>query len=93
MDHFEATTHPFIVRIWLEETAQEAGQATWRGQVIHVPSGERRTIHDLDEIRIFIAPYLEAMGVHLPRARPAWMRDLGQFVNRTLGLGHGRRQG
>jgi hypothetical protein len=69
MDSYETTTHPFIIKIWLEETAEEAGQAVWRGHVTHVPSGERRYIKNLDEIRAFIAPYLEDMGV---KFRECW---------------------
>ena len=65
MDLFEANTHPFIVKIWLEETAEEAGQATWRGHITHVPTGERRYLKDLDDIAAFITPYLEGMGVEL----------------------------
>ena len=64
-DLFEANTHPFILKIWLEETAEEAGRATWRGHITHVPSGERRYIQDLDGIAAFISPYLEEMGVRL----------------------------
>ena len=63
MDLFEANTHPFIVKIWIEETAEEAGQATWRGHITHVPTGERRYLKDLDDITAFIAPYLEKMGM------------------------------
>lgn len=63
MDSIEATSHPFVVRIWLEETAEEAGQAIWRGHITHVPSGERRYLKELDDIAIFIMPYLEEMGV------------------------------
>jgi hypothetical protein len=59
----ESYGQSFIVRIWLEETVEEAGAATWRGQITHVPSGERRYLKDLDEIVAFIAPYLEGMGV------------------------------
>jgi hypothetical protein len=54
--------HSFIIKIWIEEPS-EAGGATWRGHVTHVPGGERRYIRDLDQIRDFIAPYLEEMGV------------------------------
>jgi hypothetical protein len=63
MDSLEVTNHPFVVRIWLEETAEEAGRATWRGHITHVPSGKRRYLRDLDDIIAFIAPYLEEMGV------------------------------
>ncbi len=65
VDLFEANTHPFIVKIWLEETAEEAGRAIWRGHITHVPSGERRYLKNLDDIGIFIAPYLNGMGVKL----------------------------
>ena len=63
----ELYTHSFIVKVWLEETVEEAGQAMWRGHVTHVPSGERRYIKDLNEIRAFIAPYLERMGVRFQK--------------------------
>jgi hypothetical protein len=65
MDLYEATTHPFIVKIWLEETTEEARRATWRGHITHVPSGVRRYVHSLADINAFIAPYLEGMGVQL----------------------------
>lgn len=58
----EYASHSFIIKFWLEETAEEAGQATWRGHVTHVPSGKRRYIQDLDQIRVFIAPYLKELG-------------------------------
>ena len=63
MDLFESNTHSFIVKVWLEETAEEAGQATWRGHITHVSNGERRYLKELDDISMFIASYLEQMGV------------------------------
>ena len=63
MDFLEPYTHSFVVKVWLEETVEEAGRAKWRGHITHVPSGERRYVKDLDEITAFIAPYLEEMGV------------------------------
>jgi len=77
MDLYESTTHPFIIKIWLEETAEEAGQAKWRGHITHVPSGERRYLEDLDDISAFIVPYLDGMGVKFDicwRARQ-WLRQ------------------
>ena len=65
MDLPEATTQSFIVKIWLEETAEETGRARWRGHITHVPSGERRHLKDLGDITAFIVPYLERMGVKL----------------------------
>jgi hypothetical protein len=67
-EDFEKNTHSFIVKIWLEETAEEAGevdQATWHGYITHVASGERRYLKNLEEITAFIAPYLARMGVKL----------------------------
>jgi hypothetical protein len=59
----ESNIYSFIIKIWLEEEPAEAGQAIWRGHITHVPSGERRYIQRLNDIRIFILPYLQAMGV------------------------------
>ena len=65
MDLFETTTHSFIVKVWLEESAHESNQALWRGSITHVLSGKRRYLDDLQDIFAFIASYLEAMGVEL----------------------------
>jgi hypothetical protein len=59
----ESNTHSFIVKIWLEETAVEDGQVTWRGHITHVPSREQRYLQDLDDIPLFVIPYLEKLGV------------------------------
>lgn len=60
--HFEEDSQSFIVKVWLEETAEEAGHATWRGHITHVPSGARRYFDTLDEMSLFVASYLEKMG-------------------------------
>jgi hypothetical protein len=65
VDHPEPTSHSFVVKIWLEETGQEAGHAVWRGHITHVASGARRYVKDLAGIVDFIAPYLEQMGVRM----------------------------
>lgn len=69
MDHPEPPMHSFVVKIWLEETVQEAGHAVWRGHITHVASGTRRYIKDLGGIEDFIAPYLERMGVRMSAGR------------------------
>jgi len=56
-------TISFVIKIWLEETAEEAQGAVWRGHITHVPSGERRYLRDLDDITAFVASYLDGMGV------------------------------
>ena len=73
----EANIHPFIVKIWLEETIEEARQATWRGQITHVPSGKRRAFSDLSDITAFIVPYLESMGV-----KPGFWQQIKQRLVR-----------
>lgn len=65
MDLFEENTHPFIVKIWLEEAAGEDSPATWRGHITHVPSGKRRYVAALEDITAFIVHYLEQMGVRV----------------------------
>lgn len=65
MDRSPVGAQSFIVRIWLEETVEEAGKASWRGHVTHAGSGERRYLQELGEITDFIAPYLQQMGVHV----------------------------
>ena len=86
MDLPECYTHSFIVRIWLEETAEEAERATWRGHVTHVPSGERRYVQDLDDITDFILAYLTGMGVELGQASQprSWWRWCWRRTRRTV---------
>lgn len=67
MDPTDPQSHSFIVKVWLEESVEEAGEAIWRGHITHVPSAERRYLHTLDDIVDFVGPYLERMGVE-PKA-------------------------
>jgi hypothetical protein len=74
----QSDAHSFIIRVWVEERAEEGGRGVWRGHITHVPSHERRYLKHLDEIGDFIAPYLEAMGIKLGgrwRMR-RWLRRL-----------------
>jgi hypothetical protein len=60
--------HSFIIKLWLEKTSEEEEEGagtTWRGQITHVPGGERKYLKDLNGIKPFIKPYLEAMGVRV----------------------------
>jgi hypothetical protein len=63
MDLYEANTHSFIIKIWLEESAEEAGRARWRGHITHVPGGERRYVEDLHQVLLFMMSYLGRMGI------------------------------
>lgn len=84
MDALETTTHSFIVKIWLEEAAEDARPALWRGQITRVPGGERYPIVDLQQIVDVIEPYLAAAGVKFPpmrRARP-WLTQCKRTLTR-----------
>lgn len=59
MDMPEAHTHSFVIKIWLEEKAEETDQAIWRGHITHVPTGTRRYFQDLTVIADFMQPYLQ----------------------------------
>jgi hypothetical protein len=63
MDPPESSSQSFIIHIWLEDMAKDTGRATWRGRITDVRTGKRRYLKDLDEIVMFILPYLEGMGV------------------------------
>jgi hypothetical protein len=72
-------SHSFIVKIWVEETLNEADRTRWRGHVTHVPSGKRRYFEDLSEITTIIRPYLAAMGV-----RQDWRQDLARWWRKLV---------
>ncbi len=60
----ENSVQAFIVKFWLEETAEEVGNSFWRGHITHVPSGKRVYLNRIREIREFIAPYLIGVDSH-----------------------------
>jgi hypothetical protein len=65
MDLPESHVDSFIVKLWTD--AAEADGVTWHGHITHVPDGARRYLKDLDEIRLFIEPYLASAGVDFGR--------------------------
>jgi hypothetical protein len=70
MDLPESQVDSFIVKLWTENTANDLGAAErvkWYGHITHVSDGARCYLKDLDEIKIFIEPYLAEMGVDVGR--------------------------
>jgi len=65
MDSLEPDAQSFIVKVWVEDSAETSGQGIWRGHITHVTSQERRYLKNLGEIEDFIAPHLEELGVKL----------------------------
>ena len=62
----EASAHPtrsFVVRNWIEDPAAGGRGATWRGKVVHVQSGEQRTVESLVGIHLFLSRHLALVGV------------------------------
>lgn len=56
-------TQSFVVRIWIEEVVDPSNRVAWRGHITHVPDRSRRYFEDLSGVPIFVAPYLEGMGI------------------------------
>ncbi len=65
MDEIESDTQSFIVKVWVEDHAEETGHRVWRGYITHVSSNKRRYLKNLEGIEDFISAYLEGMGVKL----------------------------
>lgn len=77
MDLLETSTQSFVVKIWVEETAEEAGEVLWRGHITHVFSNERHYFASLAEMTAKMTSYLQNAGIgpledmtlpHLPRS-------------------------
>ena len=72
----ELNVHSFIIKVWIEEDADEEGHSKWYGHITRVPGGERRYLRRLNEIDDFIRPYLKEAGIRfglLDRIRK-WLR-------------------
>ncbi len=63
MESLESTSQSFIVKVWVEDAVETGACGVWHGHITHVQSGKRHYLKNLDEIRDFIAPHLEEMGV------------------------------
>jgi hypothetical protein len=61
----ETNTRIFIVKIWLEEVATNEQHAVWRGQVKHVPTGQRHYFNNMKEFHDILQFYLQAIGIKI----------------------------
>lgn len=61
MDLFEANTHVFILRLWLEPREIEGAEPEWRGVIEHIGSEEHCSFRDLEVMISFIAKHFEAL--------------------------------
>ena len=86
VDLNDPNAHSFIIKIWIEGLTEGQDHLTWHGHITHVPGGERRYLKDLDEIRFFVWPYLESLGV-----KPDRSLRLARWLKRLPGFARWRR--
>jgi hypothetical protein len=65
VDLFEANTHVFILRFWLEPREIEGAEPEWRGVIEHVESGERRYFRNLEVMLSFVAKYFDGLDTEM----------------------------
>jgi hypothetical protein len=54
----EATSHSFLVRLWIEGVDPVARSIRWRGHVTHLIDEERRHVESFEHLNEFIEGYL-----------------------------------
>ena len=72
---FEEDTHVFIIRTWNERREIAGALPKWRGTIEHVPSGERQSLQKVEDICLFIRPYLleEPVPIKSHRRILSWL--------------------
>jgi hypothetical protein len=58
MNRRERPTYVFLIRIWYEERGPEGIPLLWRGRITHVDDRRQRYFQHLDDIALFLVPYL-----------------------------------
>ncbi len=76
----EYTNQSFVIRIWLEELAEETGDVNWRGHITHIPSNERLFFENPHDIVAFVVSYLEAVRIRLIKPQGGSMASLFSFL-------------
>jgi hypothetical protein len=59
----DESTHTFVLRIWKESRELDGALPEWRGSIEHVANQERRFVRTLQDVILFIASYIEHMGI------------------------------
>jgi hypothetical protein len=83
---YENITRVFWIKIELKGD-QEAGEQAL-GDIKDVMSGEKQLIYQLPDIIDFMIPYLESMGIRLPRFW--WLGILAKRKRRKNNPGHSK---
>jgi hypothetical protein len=63
------TSHSFLVRIRLETRELQNAEPVWRGDIEHIKTGTHTYFDHLDEIAVFLRPYLEEMGTEINKLK------------------------
>jgi hypothetical protein len=68
----QPNTHSFVVKVWLVESSDERVQLAWHGRITHVPSGRSYHFTHVNEISLFVTPYLHQLGIKPTRRWKFW---------------------
>ena len=63
MDPHRFDSHSFVIKLWIEQTAEEADEALWAGRISHVCSNDHRYVRHLRDVIDYLGPYLLDLGV------------------------------
>jgi hypothetical protein len=66
MPIFEHKAVAFILRFWLEGREIDSQTPVWRGDLEHVPSGERIYFNELEQLPTILIQYLDARDMSAP---------------------------
>jgi hypothetical protein len=56
----------FVVRLWVEASADGKSPAVWRGRIVHVATGAYRYVTKLEQLLEFIRPYAKSLERSAP---------------------------
>jgi hypothetical protein len=62
MDEPPSNVHSFVVKVWPKKVEDSGRDASWRGSVTHVETGERVYLESLVEVPGAIAPHVVEAG-------------------------------
>lgn len=52
--------HSYLVRLWREESVGDEGEPPiWQGELVHIQSGEKWLLQDLDELQAVLEATVE----------------------------------
>ena len=63
MKSFCDDSHSFVLRCWREPRELEEAAPFWRGEVEHVPTGNRVYFKNFEELKGFLASYMPEIVV------------------------------